>query len=130
MNAKDVEWLTVELADDSEEITGIQCELNKLKHNFNIDENSKHEQIMTQEKLLQFKHKQWQLKIPPDQHEVTITVKPTQSCDIQKSFKCQMKLLPVNINTSSLGHKLQGRSKDIVISYHLNMAQTQKQYLF
>ena len=67
------------------------------------------------EKLLQFKRNQWQFNITPEQHEVTITVKATQSCDIQESFKCQMKLFLVNINTSLTGYKLQRRSKDIDI---------------
>ena len=58
VNAKDVEWLTVELSDKLEEITGIQCALNQLEQNSNIDEKSKHEQIVTPEKLLQFKSKQ------------------------------------------------------------------------
>jgi len=59
VNAKDVELLTVELAYDSEEITGIQHELNQLKQNSNINEMSRHEHIVKLEKLLQFKCKQW-----------------------------------------------------------------------
>ena len=33
VNVKDVEWLAVELADDSEEITNIKNELYELEHN-------------------------------------------------------------------------------------------------
>ena len=54
-------------------------------------------------------------KIPPEQHKVSVTVTPTRLCDIKESFKCQMTMFPVNTNTSSTGHKLQGRSKDMVI---------------
>jgi hypothetical protein len=42
--AQDVEWLTVELAHDSEGITSIQCELDQPKQNSYINENSRHEQ--------------------------------------------------------------------------------------
>ena len=43
VNTKDVQWLTVELGDDSEDITDIQCEFNQLKQNSNINNNSRHE---------------------------------------------------------------------------------------
>lgn len=33
----------------------------------------------------------------------------------KETFKYQMTLFPVNINISSIGHKLQGRSKNIII---------------
>jgi len=43
VNVKDVEWLTVEFADDSEEISNIQHELDRLKQNSNTNENSRRE---------------------------------------------------------------------------------------
>ena len=54
VNSKDVEWLAVELSDDSEEISGIKSELDQLKQNSNINELSKNEWVMTLEKLIEF----------------------------------------------------------------------------
>lgn len=102
VNARDVEWLIVELAEDSEDINGIKCELDQLKQNFNINEKKLN-------KILQFTYKQQQFKTPSELHEVMINLTLTQICDFQESFKCQMKLFPVNINTPSMEHKLQRR---------------------
>jgi hypothetical protein len=112
VNIKDVEWLTVKLADNSEEISSIKHELKQLKMNKNMH-NNKH--ILIPQNLLMLKQKQRLFKIPPEQHEVSVTITPTCLCDIKEFFKCQMTMFHVNINTSSTRHKLQGRSKDMVI---------------
>jgi hypothetical protein len=111
VNIKDVEWLTVQLADNSEEITNLEREIDE----FEKHPNTNPERLDTLQRLLQFKRKQRLFKIEPEQHEVTIAVKPTRLCDIKETFRCHMTMFPVNINTSSTGHKLQGRSKDIII---------------
>jgi hypothetical protein len=61
VNIKDVEWLTVKLADNSEEITILKCEINK----FEKDPNKNPERLVTLKRLLQFKRKQRLFKIPP-----------------------------------------------------------------
>ena len=111
VNIKDVEWLTVQLADNSEEISNLEREID----DFEKDPTINPERLVTLQRLLQFKRKQRLFKIQPEQHEVSIAVTPTRLCDIKETFRCHMTLFPVNINTSSTGHKLQGRSKDIVI---------------
>jgi hypothetical protein len=112
VNIKDVKWLTVNLANDSEQISSIKCKLEQLKTNGNIH-NNKH--ILTLHNLLILNQKQRLFKIPPEQLEVSVTVTPTRLYNIKETFKCQMTMFPVNINTSSTGHKLEGRSKDMVI---------------
>lgn len=109
INIRDVEWLAVELADDSDEITNLKHEINDL------DKKTNRELFNKLQRLLQFKRKQRQFNIPPEQHEVSVTVAPTRLCDIKETFRCHMTMFPISINTSSTGHKLQGRSKDIVI---------------
>ena len=49
-NVKDVEWLTVELANDSEEISYIQIELDQLNEISHIGDNSRHDQFEKLEK--------------------------------------------------------------------------------
>jgi hypothetical protein len=100
VNIKDVEWLTVQLADNSEEITNLECEIGEFKK----DPNTNPERLVTLQRLLQFKQKQRLFKIPPEQHEVSIAVTPTCLCDIKETFRCHMTMFPVNINTSSTGH--------------------------
>ena len=111
VNIKDVEWLTVQLADNSEDITNLERKIDK----FEKGPNTNPERLHTLQQLLQFKRKHRLFKIPPEQHEVAITVTPTRLYDIKETFRCHMTMFPVNINTSSTGHKLQGRSKDIII---------------
>ena len=79
VNVKDVKWLTVELADNSEEISSIKCELEQLKTN-EIMHNNQH--ILTLQNLLMLKQKQRLFKIPPEQQKVSATVTPTCLCDI------------------------------------------------
>ncbi len=114
VNIRDVQYLTVELSDDSEDIKSLKKEIDHLKQN-PTNTNASNSEIQKLERLLQIKTHQRQFRIPPEQHEVKITVTPTRFCDLKETFKCHMTLFPVNINTSSTGHKLQGRSKDILI---------------
>ena len=62
VNVKDIEWLTVELAGDSEEIYDIHSELDQLKQKSNINENSSHEQIVKLEQLLELNRNNSSLK--------------------------------------------------------------------
>jgi hypothetical protein len=115
VNIKDVKWLTIKLADDSEEISRIKCKLDQLKTNGNKHANTNNKLILTLKTLLILKQKHRLFKIPPEQHKVSVTLTPICLCGINETFKCQMTMFPLNINTSSTGHKLQGRSKDMVI---------------
>ena len=114
VNIRDVQYLTVELSDDSDDIKSLKKEIDHLKQN-PANSNTSNSEIQKLERLLQLKTQQRQFRIPPEQHEVKVTVTPTRFCDLKETFKCHMTLFPVNINTSSTGHKLQGRSKDILI---------------
>jgi hypothetical protein len=55
VNIKDVEWQTVEPANDSEEISSIKRELEQIKMNGNMHNN---ERILTLQNLLILKQKQ------------------------------------------------------------------------
>ena len=46
VNIKDVEWLTAELADNSEEITSIKCKLYQLEMNGNEHQNTNNEYLL------------------------------------------------------------------------------------
>ena len=89
INIRNVEWLTVTLADDSDEITN-------LKHKIDLDKNTNRELFNTLQRLLKFKRKQRQFNIPPEQHEVSVTIAPTQLCNIKETFRCHMTIFPVN----------------------------------
>ena len=90
VNIKDVEWLTVKLADISEEISSSKCELKQLNTNGNKHANTSNEHILPLQNLLILKQKQRLFKIPPEQHEVSVTVTPTCLRDIKETFKCQI----------------------------------------
>ena len=75
LNAKDVVWLTVELADNSEETTSM-CELEQLTQKGNKQENSNN-QCKNQDSSKTPKMKTsivWDLTRT---YKVTVTVKPT-----------------------------------------------------
>ena len=46
---------------------------------------------------------------------MTINLKVSRGSHIRNKYTYQMLLFPVNICTASTGHKLQGRSKDLII---------------
>ncbi len=104
-NIKDVQWLTIKLAYDSEEITSIKCKLEQFEKNGNEHQNINNKCTLTLKNLLTYKWKQRLFKIPPEQHKVSVTVTPACLCDIKETFKSQMTMFPVNINMSSTGHK-------------------------
>ena len=115
VNAKDVEWITVELKDNPDEIYKILDEIEKIKTNNNIDTETKQNRIKTlKTKLLQIR-KQRQFKIKPEKRTVTINLKVSQGSHIQNKYTYQMLVFPVNICTAVTGQKLQGRSKGILI---------------
>jgi hypothetical protein len=103
VNIKDAKWLVVKLANDSGEISSIKYELEQLKMKGNMHNNK---YILTLQNLLILKQKQSLFKIPLELHEIFVTVTPTCLCDIKETFKCQMTIFPVNINTSSTWHEL------------------------
>lgn len=80
VNAKNIEWLTVEFSDDLDEISGIKHKLDQLQQNSTTTEKSNHEEIISLGKLLNFRRQQQQFKIPPEQQKVMVSAKPTQLC--------------------------------------------------
>jgi hypothetical protein len=82
--AKDIEWLTVKLADNSEDINLFQKQINQIHE---IEEGQEHLQkanIANFEKLLELKKTEMRCKILPEVHEVTVIIKPTRLCDLQE----------------------------------------------
>jgi hypothetical protein len=78
VNIKDVKWLTVELADDSDRIISIKRELEQFKTNGNMHNNG----TLTLQNLLILKQKQRRFQIPQEQDKVSVTVTPSYLCDI------------------------------------------------
>ena len=115
VNAKDVEWITVELKDNANEINKILADIEEMKANNNIDPHAKRINIEKLENNLLQLRKKRQFKIKPEKHTVTINLKVSRGSHIRNKYTYQMLLFPVNICTASTGHKLQGRSKDIII---------------
>ena len=105
----------MELADNSEEITLIQKQINLIQKQGDTLTNSQSSNLRNLDTLLKTKKKGQRFKILPETHKVTIKVKPTHICDLQESFKCKMTHFPININTASTSRKLQGRSTDMII---------------
>ncbi len=64
VNIKNVEWLTVQLADNSEEITNVEREIDEFEKNPTTNP----DRLVTLQQLLLPKWKQRLFKIPPEQH--------------------------------------------------------------
>ena len=124
VSIEDVEWITVELMDNTDEIDTVAKKVNDLEQKLketdsttNINTtttNIKRELEILQEELKVMHHSR-QFNITPERRNVEATVQPSRICSIRDTFKLEMNLLPVNIATACTGHKLQGRSKDTII---------------
>ena len=124
VSIEDVEWITVELMDNTDEIDTVAKKVNDLEQKLketdsttNINTNTtniKRELEILQEELKVMHHSR-QFNITPERRNVEATVQPSRICSIRDTFKLEMNLLPVNIATACTGHKLQGRSKDTLI---------------
>ena len=116
VNIKDVEHITVELMDNSDEIDSAKQTLKLLKEQYT--EHPTREtanQITNLEEKIRNMTMNRRFNIQPSDHEVTVTVRPSRASTIEDRYDLKMRLLPVNISTASTGHKLQGRSKDTLI---------------
>ena len=115
-NIRDVEYITVELLDNSDEIDSAKHSLKLLKEEYND-----HTTRETIDRIAQLEDKITKMtldrrfNIEPEKHEATVTVRPSRMSSIEDCYDLNMTLLPVNISTASTGHKLQGRSKDTLI---------------
>eukprot|EP00956_Cyclotella_meneghiniana_P000819 scaffold922_cov53-Cyclotella_meneghiniana.AAC.1 len=122
VSIEDVEWITVELMDNTDEIDTVAKKVNDLEQKLKeIDSNTnttttniKRELEILQEEL-KVMHRSRQFNITPERRNVEATVQPSRICSIRDTFKLEMNLLPVNIATACTGHKLQGRSKDTLV---------------
>ena len=115
VNAIDVEYITVELIDNPEEINGIKREIEATKHDNTIDKKKKQQKLKELNQRLTSKTKQRQFQIKPEKRTVSINLKVHRGSTIRNKYTYQMLVFPVNICTAITGHKLQGRSKDILI---------------
>ena len=75
VNAKDVEWITVELTDNPEEINKIIDKIEKTKANNSINIETKQHELKRLETKLSQRRKQRQFKIKPEKRTVTINLK-------------------------------------------------------
>jgi hypothetical protein len=115
VNAKDVEYITVELIDNPEEINRIKRETEATKHgNTNRQKrNDKNNKRTEPETDIQN-----QTEAVPNKTRkktVSINLKVHRGSTIKNKYTYQMLVFPVNACTAITGHKLQGRSKDILI---------------
>ena len=116
VNIKDVEHITVELMDNSDEIDNANHTLTSLKEQYNESPTTEiNNQIAELERKISKMIMDRRFNIEPSDHEVTVTVRPSRSSTLEDRYDLKMRLLPVNISTASTGHKLQGRSKDTLI---------------
>eukprot|EP00956_Cyclotella_meneghiniana_P032178 scaffold87347_cov52-Cyclotella_meneghiniana.AAC.1 len=124
VSIEDVLWITVELADNSEEIDALKAQVEELQQKTNDavaneDSSSTIKTLRENLKLLKnelhIMHRSRQFKITPERRNVEVTVRPSRVSSIQDTFKMQINMIPVNIATACTGHKLQGRSKDTLI---------------
>ena len=115
VNAIDVEWLNVELVDNHEELDNIQKEIDATRNRTDTNKRDQREKLDNLQKLLEKKTQQRRFQIKPEKRAVTINLKVCKGSMINKEYHYHMLLFPVNICTALTGHKLQGRSKDIVI---------------
>eukprot|EP00956_Cyclotella_meneghiniana_P042090 scaffold248352_cov76-Cyclotella_meneghiniana.AAC.1 len=124
VSIEDVLWITVELADNSEEIDALKAQVEELQQKTddaitNKDSSSTiktlRENLKILKKELHIMHRSRQFKITPERRDVEVTVRPSRVSSIQDTFKMKMNMIPVNIATACAGHKLQGRSKDTLI---------------
>ena len=109
VSIEDVEWITVELIDNTDEIDTITNKVNELEQKLNKDEsaiNNSTNVVDIQSELeilreeLKVMHHSRQFKITPERRNVEATVRPSPICSIEDSFKLEMNLLPVNIATA------------------------------
>ena len=116
VNIKDVEHITVELMDNSDEIDSAKQTLKLLKEQYTENPTrATADQITKLEEKITNMTVNRRFNIQPSDHEVTVTVRPSRASTIEDRYDLKMRLLPVNISTASTGHKLQGRSKDTLI---------------
>jgi hypothetical protein len=115
VNAKDVEYITVELTDNPVEINRIKREIETTKHDNTIDKKKKQQKLKELNQRLTSKTKQRQFQIKPEKRTVSINLKVHRGSTIRNKYTYQMLVFPVNICTAITGHKLQSRSKDILI---------------
>ncbi len=54
-------------------------------------------------------------KLEPEQYSPKISVKPCSNSSKKVDFFCKMKQIPANSNDATMGHKLQGMSKDVIV---------------
>ena len=127
VSIEDVEWITVELMDNTDEIDTITQKVTQLKQNIQdaqsaTNNNNNNISITDIQRELEFlneelkiMHRSRQFNITPERRNVLATVRPSRICSIEDTLKLEMNLLPVNIATACTGHKLQGRSKDTLV---------------
>lgn len=111
VNAKDVDFLELELLDDTERIQTLEHRLETLKKN-TTNQPSHITRHITNE--IQHLRKQRRFHLEPTTSTCSVNCKISQFAD-EMSFKAKFTQFPVNIALAMTGHKLQGRTLENVI---------------
>ena len=121
VSIEDVEWITVELMDNADEIDMLSRKVDELEQKLhkanpqqenNAAVTSFERELQVLRNELSGMHRSRQFNINPERKNADATVKPSRICSIQDTFKLEKNLLPVNIATACTRLKLQGRSKE------------------
>jgi hypothetical protein len=98
------------------ELVRIKREIEAIKHDNTIDKKRRQQKLKELNQRLTSKTKQRQFQIKPEKRTVTINLKVYRGSTIKNQYTYKMLVFPVNIICTAItGHKLQDRSKDILI---------------
>jgi len=110
INAKDVDYLELELLDDTERIQTLRYQLESITKNPNTSPQQIQQITLEIDRL----RKQRRFHLQPTTNTCSVNCKISQFTD-EMSFKAKFTQFPVNIAIAMTGHKLQGRTLDNVI---------------
>ena len=110
INAKDVDYLELELLDDTERIQTLRYQLESITKN----QNTPPQQIQQITHEINRLRKQRRFHLQPTTNTCSVDCKISQFTD-EMSFKAKFTQFPVNIAIAMTGHKLQGRTLDNII---------------
>jgi len=122
--AKDVEWIECEHVIKTDAMVRLEKELEELTKKVQsapedntveaenrISEINK--ELINHSKLRRF-------KLEPQDYNVVVKLKPHHRCTTETEYGCRMKQFPVNLCVATTGHKLQGMSKDVIITWFIH----------
>ncbi len=122
INKNDVEWVECEHINKTGTIIQLETQIDQLKCTLEslLKTNTRGIQ-QVQSDLQNLKNKMStelkdrRFKLEPELFSTKVSVKEFVGSKKKIQFNCRMKQIPANTNDASTGHKLQGRSKDVII---------------